>query len=53
MVIRGCEAARAVRNDEADHDAVVRQRRADVKNWVASYEDVDRNLAREFCESRR
>ena len=27
-----------------DHDAVVMQRRADLKYWVDGYEDVDRHL---------
>ena len=45
LVIRGDEAARAVRIDEVDHDSVAMQRDADVKNWVVGYADVDTNLA--------
>ena len=43
LVIRGDEAAGAVRIDEVDQDAVVMQRRADVRNWVAGFEDVDKH----------
>ena len=39
------EAARVVRIDEEDHDAVVAQRLADVRKWTVGYENVDRNLA--------
>ena len=45
FVIRGGEAARVVRNDEEDHDAVVMKRLADVRKWAVGHEDVDRNLA--------
>ena len=40
-MIRGDTAARAFWVDEMDHDAVVLQRRTDLRNWVDGHEDAD------------
>ena len=45
LVIRGDDAARAIRVHEVDHDAVVSLRRTDLRNWVDGHDDVDKHLA--------
>ena len=44
-MIRGEEAARAIRVDGLERDALVLQRRADLRSWVGGHAELDMQLA--------